>query len=300
MIRVAVLGAGSHSRREHLPSLRLYQERHPGRIELTALCDPKVDVAAEFGFAQHCDSLEELLARRPDAIIAVTPAPATAGVAIRILEAGIPLLMEKPLGANLEEASAVVRAAEGRPVMVSMNRRFDPAVAAMAEALRGRGIDHLRACMERVGRAREGFLEDAGLHAIDVLRMLAGGFEDVRETSGGLCFDFKSGAMGRLDLHPDGGRWEESYDVFGPGYHAQALATRGFRLWERGKPVTDFVIPPEEVPCVRCGTYGETAAFLEAVAQGGPFSPSPDEILESEMATRTADFTLDNPLEFRT
>jgi predicted dehydrogenase len=286
MIRVAVLGAGSHSRREHLPSLRLYQERFPGRIELTALCDPKVDVAAEFGFAQHCVSLDELLARRPDAIIAVTPAPVTAAIAIRILETGIPLLMEKPLGANLGEARAVVRAAEGRPVMVSMNRRFDPAVVAMAEALRGRRIDHLRACMERVGRAREGFLEDAGLHAIDVLRFLAGGFEGVEGTEEVLGFRFTNGARGLLELHPDGGRWEESYDAIGPGFHAQALATRGFRLWERGKPVTDFVIPPDEVPCLRCGTYGETAAFLEAVAQGGPYSPSPAEVFESERSSR--------------
>ena len=43
-----------------------------------------------------------------DGIIAVTPTAITAQIAIKIMEAGIPLSMEKPLGMNMAEADAVL------------------------------------------------------------------------------------------------------------------------------------------------------------------------------------------------
>jgi predicted dehydrogenase len=249
MIRLGLLGAGSHSRREHIPALQRYR----GDLELTAICDRRETEL--FGFRQHCRSLDELLALRPDAIIAITPVEATAEIAQRILAAGIPLLMEKPLGRTLAEARQVCAAAAGKPVMVSMNRRFDPVIVAAQEWLRGRTIESARATLVRHNRAAAGFAADVGLHAVDALRFL-------------------TGRPGPVTLVPNGGHWVETYEVFGPGFHVEAQATKQCRIWEAGKLVV-------EVAGQGTGTDEETVAFLRAVAGEQPFSPTPADVLAS-------------------
>ena len=277
MIRVGVLGAGSHSRREHLPALALYARSHPGAIDLTALCDRQVNVATDYGFGAHCESLDALLALRPDAIIAVTPAEVTADLAVRILLSGIPLLMEKPLGQSLDEARRVVTAAAGRPVMVSMNRRFDPSLQALAGWLRGRRIEQIRATVIRHNRPRTGFTLDVGIHAVDALRFLVDHPAEVLR--GRLAF--ADGTIGTVELRPDGGHWEERYEVFGPGFHARAFATGQALAWHNGEATT-LHTPPAGVPSfVSSGTYAETAAFVEAVTAGRSPHPTPGEVLES-------------------
>jgi predicted dehydrogenase len=277
VIRVAVLGAGSHSQREHLPALAHYHRQHPGAVGLAALCDLKVNVAAQFGFGQHCDSLDALLALRPDAIIAITPVDATVEIAARIIAAGIPLLMEKPLGRTIAEARQVMAVAAGKPVMVSMNRRFDPAIVALAEWLHGRRVEHVRATLVRQGRSRVGFIEDVGLHAIDALRFLGGDIVDAAGTQ----LRFAGGATGALELFPDAGHWVEAYDAFGPGFHGQAQATTGCRVWMDRKLAVDYARPQSQPGFVATGTYGETAAFLDAVARGEPLRPTPAEVVDS-------------------
>jgi predicted dehydrogenase len=58
--------------------------------------------------------------------------PATKEIAARMIRAAIPLLMEKPPGATPDEAREIVELVKGTGawVMVSMNRRFDPALRA--------------------------------------------------------------------------------------------------------------------------------------------------------------------------
>ena len=40
MIKLVVLGAGNHSRRNHLPALARYVDEHPGEVELAELAAP--------------------------------------------------------------------------------------------------------------------------------------------------------------------------------------------------------------------------------------------------------------------
>ena len=224
MIRIGVLGAGRHSRREHLPALALYAQRYPAAIDLAVLCDRDVNVAREYGFARHCDSLDRLLDLRPDAIVAVTPVDATADLAVRILGTGIPLLLEKPLGRTLDEARRIVDAAAGRHAMVSMNRRFDPALVALARWLAGRRIEHVRATVVRHARSPVGFSLDVGIHAVDVLRFLAGALA----AHDGPTLTFASGAAGVIELRPDGGTGRRLT-------RSSALATM-LRPWLPGRP----------------------------------------------------------------
>ncbi len=97
-----------------------------------------VDVRPE-GLAQAADalnvrpaylgpSLDEALARvQPDFVVDATPPMAHHDVTVQALAAGVPVLGEKPMAASLEQARAMVAAAErsGRLYVVSQNRRYD-------------------------------------------------------------------------------------------------------------------------------------------------------------------------------
>ena len=94
-------------------------------IEILALARR---VADEFPDAAAFEDLETMLDQGVcDAVIAVTPVSITATIAQTIMAAGVPLLMEKPLGIDIREAEAVCAAANASTsgVMVGMNRRFD-------------------------------------------------------------------------------------------------------------------------------------------------------------------------------
>ena len=138
MMKIVLLGAGQHSKRFHLPALAHYVANHPGEIELSALCDIRRDVAVEmaarFGFARVYTDLDEMLAKeRPDSCIAVTPWELTASLSMRIIAAGVPVLMEKPMAETMAQVHQLVALAEKQHarVMVGVNRRFSPSIDAL-------------------------------------------------------------------------------------------------------------------------------------------------------------------------
>ena len=300
MLRVALIGGGNHSRREHLPALARYVSEHPGGVEPVAFCDLNRDVAeavaAEYGFgASYTDVAAMLEAERLDGCIAVTPVPVTAAVASQVVEAGVPLLMEKPPGCTPAEARRLNELVVSRNarVMVGMNRRFDPALSA-AHAWRGdRPLEYVRATMLRRARREKDFFMETGLHALDALRWLAGDVREhavhAREVDGAwwyqVHFEFESGVAGVLEVMPSCGSRAETYDLFGPGYRVRAssgFADRGAcQAWEGGEPTSLHDPAPDTEPYVLSGTYAETVAFFMALRDETPMHPSPGEVLQS-------------------
>ena len=67
-----------------------------------------------------------------------------------IVQHGLPVLIEKPLGRDLAEARRIAAMLDGHPHMVSLNRRFDPgrahraAVAPRSSARRAADIGMMR------------------------------------------------------------------------------------------------------------------------------------------------------------
>jgi predicted dehydrogenase len=300
MVKLVVLGAGNHSRRNHLPALARYAAAHPSEVELAALCDLRREHAArtarEFGFARAYDDLEAMLDReQPDGCIAITPIPVTAAVATRVIGAGVPLLMEKPPGATLGEARALARLCEeqGASVMVSVNRRFDPAVQAARAWWGERRLVYLHARMARVGRVETDFVYGTAIHAVDAMRALAGDVDrfQTHEMCAGaqrwcvVRMRFCSGAYGVLEILPSTGGVAESYALFGDG--AEAMAGTGehdagtVRCWEGGVLVLEDELAAGAPFCVRNGTYAETTAFIEALRERRAPQPSPVEVLQS-------------------
>ena len=92
-------------------------------------------VSAELG-VRAFDSAEALLAAVDAAVIAV-PTTAHAEVALAALDAGVHLLIEKPIAASVEEADAIVQRAEANGLVVATGHveRFNGALRACEQYL---------------------------------------------------------------------------------------------------------------------------------------------------------------------
>lgn len=129
---IGIVGAGGIVRSAHLPAYR----KAGFRVEAIYDVEPAraEEAAREFGIPRVCRSEEELLDLAGVAIVDIAvPAAAQPPIALRALEAGKHLLCQKPFALNLEEAKAIVEAAEKarRQVAVNQNMRFSPVIRAM-------------------------------------------------------------------------------------------------------------------------------------------------------------------------
>lgn len=126
-VLVAVAGAGAFGKNH----LRVIRESH---VELAGVYDLDPEraraAAQEFGCRAY-DSLEDLAGHAQAAIVAV-PTSAHCKVACQLLDAGLDVMVEKPIASTLEEAHEMVATARrrGRILQVGHLERFNPAVAA--------------------------------------------------------------------------------------------------------------------------------------------------------------------------
>jgi len=131
-IRVAVVGAGEFGRNH----VRVWREL--GEAELTGIFDTNAErsrqVAAEFG-TQPISSLDALTRDRFDAVSVAVPTKEHARVGCRLLDAGLDVLVEKPMAASLDEADQLIASARrsNRILQVGHVERFNPAVVAAQE-----------------------------------------------------------------------------------------------------------------------------------------------------------------------
>lgn len=305
MLHLGVIGAGGHARGAHLPALAHYREQHPDTIELTAICDPDPGRAAgaarDFGFRKIYPGIDELLGgERLDACLAFTPARLNAVIGRRLLQEGIPGLIEKPPGASAAEAEelAVRCAQEGGRLMVSVNRRFDPARAGALAWIGGRRIRAVRVLMARDRRTDLRFLEETGIHVLDAVRSVLGEpvrWEGIKQVVAGgqwwtIRLRFPEGIWANVELAPTTGSRAERFELFGADFRAEYCSAEHdqgcWRGWEESRLVAEEVIPP--LPAfVANGTYAETVAFIDSLLGKRPFSPTPADVAPSVRLTES-------------
>ena len=138
MIRVAVIGAGLIGR-ERLGAIKqLAGENLPVQLAGIFDADPALcqKTAAEFG-ALAFGSTGELFGAHPDWVVIALPHYTAVSVAIEALSRGHSVLMEKPMGRDLDEARRLFEAG-GERLRVGFNYRFFPGIRrAIQDARRG-------------------------------------------------------------------------------------------------------------------------------------------------------------------
>lgn len=185
-LKISVVGAGLMGRFH----ARVVAE-HPDS-ELADVVDsaPHAERVAWDRRARWLRELDELLAGPlPDAVIVSVPTSDHAAVALPLLEAGVPVLVEKPVAANPGDARALIDAARSAGITLAVGHveRFNPAVRTLEERLRegalGRVFQiHARRLSpfpKRIGDT--GVAHDLATHDLDIMCVLAG--EPVRISS---------------------------------------------------------------------------------------------------------------------
>ena len=139
MLTIGIVGTGGIAR-AHVDG---YQ-RFAGECEIVALCDPAPGRAealrAELGLdgaRVYTDAAEMLGAERLDLVSVATPPSTHAALSIQALEAGVDVLVEKPMAPSLEECDAMIAAAKdnGRLLSVVAQNRFRDDIATLKEVL---------------------------------------------------------------------------------------------------------------------------------------------------------------------
>lgn len=172
--RMAVVGCG------HLGGIHARLLAARPDVDLVAVVDPVAEsrerVAAAHGCRPIADPRE--LPGLVDAVVVAAPTGLHADVSLPLLEAGVDLLVEKPLAATVEDARAIVIAARrhGRVVAVGHVERFNPAWR--EAAARARGVQVLEACRLAPFTFRSldvGVVHDLMIHDIDLVLSLEPG-----------------------------------------------------------------------------------------------------------------------------
>lgn len=302
MIRLGLIGCGEHSESGHAIPLARYKNEHRDALELSAVCDIRLDRAEFFreryGFLKSYTRIDQMLAEEKlDACVAVVPVETIPRVGAQLLNAHIPCVLEKPLGGSLEDVTELLDAARLTLTsnMVSVNRRFMPLLNRAITWARDNGnLRYVRCTFTRNRRTEPEFLWGTAVHAVDALRHIAGDIEEasihtlkhLENTAEWFAIDitFRSGISGRIDVLPTAGVLDETYELVGEGYRVLVTCPfgpqRGVRCFREGKLVVEESAEgmPEDV---LNGCYDEAAAFISALTKKQQLHPSVEEVFPS-------------------
>ena len=217
-MKVGVIGVGAMGQHH----ARVYHEMEG--VELIGVSDVDQvraeEIAAMHGTEAYTDH-KELLACDLDAVSIAVPTTLHKKVAMDAINAGVHLLVEKPIASTIEDADEMVSAAEaaGVKLMVGHIERFNPAVIKLKEIIdSGMLGDIVSVSARRVGphnpRIRDvGIIMDLGVHDIDTISYLynakaesvyaiaGNGSLDSHENHAGILMQFGTGRAGMIDVN---------------------------------------------------------------------------------------------------
>ncbi|AXK46715.1 Gfo/Idh/MocA family protein [Brachybacterium saurashtrense] len=178
-LRVGVIGVGQMGA-DHVA--RISRRIKGARVSVVTdyFRDKAEEVAATAPGCRVVDSPEELIAADDvDAVLIASPGTFHRDQAIACIEAGKPVLCEKPLAMNPEDAYAVVEAekAGGAPlVSLGFMRRFDAGYADLKDAIAGGELGQISMlhCKHRNATTLPGFSDtmmvyDSAVHEVDAI-----------------------------------------------------------------------------------------------------------------------------------
>jgi predicted dehydrogenase len=194
-LRLGVIGCGLATKNLHWPALR----QLPDKFRIVAVCNRSPEKAREFAQIAGVNHIEtdyrRLLERREiEALLVALPIDQNAPVTRDCLAADKHVLCEKPLAHNLDDAMALRDFAKQAATVLLVGENyyyrddFNDALALMRDGRLGEiflityettgEIDHTKSYGATKWRQtpayRGGFVTDAGVHHVAVLRMLGG------------------------------------------------------------------------------------------------------------------------------
>jgi UDP-N-acetylglucosamine 3-dehydrogenase len=175
---VAVIGTGFWGKNH----ARAYKELES--TKLVAICDVNAEraksVADQFGVKAYTSSARMLKNAEIEAVSVCTWSTILAKEALKALNAGKHVLVEKPMAANSKQAKKLLKTADekGLHLTVGFLMRFIPGLQSMQESIENKRIGELVSVTakrvsqwpERIGDV--GVVKDTAIHDIDVMRYI--------------------------------------------------------------------------------------------------------------------------------
>jgi myo-inositol 2-dehydrogenase/D-chiro-inositol 1-dehydrogenase len=214
-VRVAVVGTGDWWGRQHA---ELFARRADTTLVAVVGRDPHRTAAraAEAGTRGYTD-LDEMLEReRPELVSVCLPNEGHFEPTLRLIRAGVPLLVEKPLVFDLDEADVLLAEAAARNLFmaINFNHRYARPVRLAADAIARGALGRLAFATWRFGgeagtsRHPHANLIETQCHGLDMLEHLCGPITSVMaqaaDPSGtgwstmAVALQFANGAVGSL------------------------------------------------------------------------------------------------------
>jgi UDP-N-acetylglucosamine 3-dehydrogenase len=216
MLRVGVIGVGSMGQNH----ARVFSEM----ADLVGVVDKDGEtgkrVSERLG-TEWFENHDDLLKKGVDAVSIATPTALHYDLARQAIEAGVHVLVEKPMCSTIEEAEKLVELAESTGVTLAVGHieRHNPVVDFAKKGIRdGRYGDVITISARRVSslptRIRDvGVILDLGIHDIDVMRYLLGSEVSSVFASGGrikhdtfedhanIMLSFENGTSGLIEVN---------------------------------------------------------------------------------------------------
>jgi predicted dehydrogenase len=203
-VRYAVVGAGWISQAQLMPGIE-----HTGNSELTALVTGHVEKAEKLGekygiantytYEEYDDMLSS---GDVDAVYLALPNFAHVDFAVRALDAGLHLLLEKPMAVSVEQCERIVAASRrsGAKLMIAYRLHHEPGFLEALRAVRSGEVGTVRVFNSTFSqqiapsnhRAKHGFwagpVPEMGPYPINAARALFGA-EPIEVFATGVCTD---------------------------------------------------------------------------------------------------------------
>lgn len=295
--RIALIGAGKWMRSHHLPIVRRLEEQ--GALTIAGLYNRTVETARELsrqhGISRIYESLNELVSDESlDGVVVCVGREAVYRVLAQIAACPLPLLVEKPPGNSVEEATQLSEMIGDRAI-VGFNRRFAPSVTRFRELLESsEPVLHMECQFTRRMRNDEHFVIESGIHGVDLIQWLSGPVAQVRVTASpqkavsdirsrvpywDASLQFESGATAHMTFVPRAGFAGERYTAYAAdrtiildfGCHfCDVTASRVRSCEASGETITyEFGSCPRD-PFLAEGFIHEYHAFLDLITHGAP------------------------------
>jgi UDP-N-acetylglucosamine 3-dehydrogenase len=179
LIKVGVIGTGAMGQNH----VRIYSEMDG--VKLAGISDVdqnRVEAMASQFKTKPFTDYKKMFAEGLDAVSVVVPTKLHKQVVLDALDAGIHVLVEKPIADSVENADLMIEAARkaGKVLMVGHIERFNPAVIKLKEIIQSGTLGKIVSIStKRVGpynpRIRDvGVVLDIGVHDIDIISYLYG------------------------------------------------------------------------------------------------------------------------------
>jgi virulence factor len=173
-LRIALIGLGKIAQKAYLPLLTNHADVDP------ILCtrNPQIlaRLAQQYRITKVYSDLDELIRTRPDGAMVHSATDSHPQLVAKLLAAGIPVFVDKPLSYSLEESEKLLNLAAKmkRPLYLGFNRRFAPLVPSLTSASHPIQISWQKNRVDLPDDPRI-FIFDDFIHVVDSLRFLAQG-----------------------------------------------------------------------------------------------------------------------------